>query len=138
MHQTDFTKDLKKIDVPRLVIYGEDDQIVPVKHPAEKSARLIKGAKEIHYPGAPQGLTATHQDRVNVDLLAFMDCTRCPSSVLFCPCQLPFAMNPGIPVFDTRLNFCRVWIALISCIASAGRAEMSKFSLARSGVFGAI
>ena len=47
-------------------------------------------------------------------------------------------MNPGMPVLVTRLNFCRVWIALISCIASAGSAEMSKFSLARSGVFGVV
>ncbi|HEX6123466.1 MAG TPA: alpha/beta hydrolase [Ktedonobacterales bacterium] len=70
--ETDFTEDLKKIDVPTLVMHGEDDQIVPVKDSARKSARLIKGAKEIYYPGAPHGLTATHQDRVNADLLAFL------------------------------------------------------------------
>src|SRR5438128_2923175 len=70
--QTDFTEDLKKIDVPTLVMHGEDDQIVPVKDSAKKSARLIRGAKEIYYPGAPHGLTATHQDRVNADLLAFL------------------------------------------------------------------
>lgn len=70
--ETDFTEDLKKIDVPTLVMHGEDDQIVPVKDSAKKSARLIKGAKEIYYPGAPHGLTATHQDRVNADLLAFL------------------------------------------------------------------
>jgi non-heme chloroperoxidase len=70
--ETDFTEDLKKIDVPTLVMHGEDDQIVPVKDSAKKSARLIKGAKEIYYPGAPHGLTATHQDQVNTDLLAFM------------------------------------------------------------------
>jgi len=69
--ETDFTEDLKKFDVPTLVLHGEDDQIVPVKDSAKKSARLIKGAKEIYYPGAPHGLTATHQDRVNADLLAF-------------------------------------------------------------------
>ena len=70
--ETDFTEDLKKIDVPTLVMHGEDDQIVPVKDSARKSARLIKGAKEIYYPGAPHGLTATHQDQVNADLLAFL------------------------------------------------------------------
>ena len=70
--ETDFTEDLKKIDVSALVMHGEDDQIVPVKDSAVKSARLIKGAKEIYYPGAPHGLTATHQDQVNADLLAFI------------------------------------------------------------------
>ncbi len=72
--ETDFTEDLKKIDVPTLVMHGEDDQIVPVKDSAVKSARLIRGAKEIYYPGAPHGLTATHQDQVNADLLAFLGC----------------------------------------------------------------
>jgi non-heme chloroperoxidase len=70
--ETDFTEDLKKIDVPTLVMHGEDDQIVPVKDSAVKTARLIKGAKEIYYPGAPHGLTATLQDQVNTDLLAFL------------------------------------------------------------------
>ena len=70
--ETDFTEDLKKFDVPTLVMHGEDDQIVPVKDSAKKSARLIKGAKEIYYPGAPHGLTATLQDRVNADLVAFL------------------------------------------------------------------
>ena len=70
--ETDFTEDLKKIDVPTLVMHGEDDQIVPVKDAAVKSARLIKGSKEIYYPGAPHGLTATLQDQVNADLLAFL------------------------------------------------------------------
>jgi non-heme chloroperoxidase len=70
--ETDFTEDLKKINVPTLVLHGEDDQIVPVNDSARKSARLIEGAKDIYYPGAPHGLTATHQDRVNADLLAFL------------------------------------------------------------------
>jgi len=70
--ETDFTEDLKKFDVPTLVMHGEDDQIVPVKDSAKKSARLIKGAKEIYYPGLPHGLTATHADQVNTDLLAFL------------------------------------------------------------------
>jgi len=70
--ETDFTEDLKKFDVPTLVMHGEDDQIVPVKESAKKSARLIRGAVEIYYPGLPHGLTATHADVVNRDLLAFI------------------------------------------------------------------
>jgi non-heme chloroperoxidase len=70
--ETDFTEDLEKFDVPTLVLHGEDDQIVPVKDSAKKSARLIKGAKEIYYPGAPHGLTATHQDQINTALLEFL------------------------------------------------------------------
>jgi non-heme chloroperoxidase len=70
--ETDFSEDLKKFDVPSLVMHGEDDQIVPVKDSARKSARLIKGAQEIYYPGRPHGLTATHQDEVNADLLKFL------------------------------------------------------------------
>jgi non-heme chloroperoxidase len=70
--ETDFTEDLKTFDVPTLVLHGEDDQIVPVHDSARKSARLIKGAQEIYYPGAPHGLTATLQDQVNADLLAFL------------------------------------------------------------------
>ena len=69
--ETDFTEDLKKFDVPTLVMHGEDDQIVPVHDSARKSAKLIKGAVEIYYPGLSHGLTATHPDLVNRDLLAF-------------------------------------------------------------------
>jgi non-heme chloroperoxidase len=69
--ETDFTEDLKTFDVPTLVMHGEDDQIVPVKNSARKSATLIKGATEIYYPGLSHGLTATHPDLVNRDLLAF-------------------------------------------------------------------
>lgn len=70
--ETDFTEDLKKFDVPTLVLHGEDDQIVPVKDSARKSAKLIKGARDIYYPGAPHGITATHQHQINADLLAFI------------------------------------------------------------------
>jgi non-heme chloroperoxidase len=70
--ETDFTQDLGTFDIPTLVMHGEDDQIVPVKDSARKSAQLIKGAEEIYYPGAPHGLTATLQDQVNADLLAFL------------------------------------------------------------------
>jgi non-heme chloroperoxidase len=70
--ETDFTEDLKKITVPTLFMHGEDDQIVPLHDSAKKAARLVKHAKELYYPGAPHGLTATMQDRVNADLLAFL------------------------------------------------------------------
>jgi non-heme chloroperoxidase len=70
--ETDFTEDLKKFDVPTLVLHGEDDQVVPVKDSAEKSAKLIQGATEIYYPGGAHGITATEPDRVNADLLAFL------------------------------------------------------------------
>jgi non-heme chloroperoxidase len=70
--ETDFTEDLRRFDVPTLVMHGEDDQIVPVKNSAEKSAKLVRGAREIYYPGTPHGLTATHQDEVNSDLLKFL------------------------------------------------------------------
>ncbi|REH46980.1 alpha/beta fold hydrolase [Kutzneria buriramensis] len=70
--ETDFTDDLRRIKVPTLVMHGEDDQIVPVHDSARKSARLIPGAQEIYYPGAPHGLTATLADQVNADLLTFL------------------------------------------------------------------
>jgi non-heme chloroperoxidase len=70
--ETDFTEDLKKFDVPTLVMHGEDDQIVPIEDSSKKSAKLIKGSQEIYYPGKPHGLTATHQDEVNTDLLKFL------------------------------------------------------------------
>jgi non-heme chloroperoxidase len=69
--ETDFREDLKKFDVPTLLMHGEDDQIVPIDISSRKSARLIAGAVEIYYPGLPHGLTATHADVVNRDLLAF-------------------------------------------------------------------
>jgi non-heme chloroperoxidase len=70
--ETDFTEDLKKFDVPTLVLHGEDDQVVPVKDSAKKSAKLIRGAAEIYYPGGAHGITATEPDRVNADLLSFL------------------------------------------------------------------
>jgi non-heme chloroperoxidase len=70
--ETDFAEDLAKFDVPTLILHGEDDQIVPVRDSAMKSARLIKGAKDVYYPGAPHGITATHHDQVNAELLAFL------------------------------------------------------------------
>jgi non-heme chloroperoxidase len=70
--ETDFTEDLKKFDVPTLLLHGEDDQIVPVHDSSRKSAKLVKGAKDVYLPGAPHGLTATHQDQVNAELLKFL------------------------------------------------------------------
>jgi non-heme chloroperoxidase len=70
--ETDFTDDLKKIDIPTLLMHGEDDQIVPVHGSAKKAEKLLKNVKAIYYPGAPHGLTVTHQDQINADLLAFL------------------------------------------------------------------
>ncbi len=69
---TDFREDLKKFDVPTLVIHGDDDQIVPLDISGRASAAQIKGAKLIVYPGAPHGLTDTHKARFNQDLLDFL------------------------------------------------------------------
>ncbi|TVT71580.1 MAG: alpha/beta hydrolase [Pseudomonas sp.] len=69
---TDFRGDLKKFDVPTLVIHGDDDQIVPLDSSGKASAALIEGAQLIVYPGAPHGLTDTHKERFNNDLLAFL------------------------------------------------------------------
>ncbi len=70
--ETDFTEDLKKFDVPTLVIHGDDDQVVPIDASGRASAKLIKGAKLIVYPGAPHGITDTHKDKLNADLLTFI------------------------------------------------------------------
>ena len=70
--ETDFHEDLKKFDVPTLIVHGEDDQIVPINISGKRSAKLIKGAKELFYPGLPHGLTATNADQVNADLLKFL------------------------------------------------------------------
>ncbi len=70
--ETDLTEDLKKFDVPTLIIHGEDDQIVPIDDSARLSAKLVKGATLKVYSGAPHGLTATHKDQLNQDLLAFL------------------------------------------------------------------
>lgn len=69
---SDFRKDLEKFDVPTLVIHGSDDQIVPLDISGKASAARIQGARLIVYPGAPHGLTDTHKDRFNRDLLDFL------------------------------------------------------------------
>ena len=63
--ETEFHDDLKKFDVPTLLMHGDDDQVVPIDISSRKSAKLIKGAVEIYYPGLPHGLTATHADLVD-------------------------------------------------------------------------
>ncbi|WP_396616454.1 alpha/beta fold hydrolase [Lysobacter soli] len=69
--ETDFTEDLKRFDVPTLIIHGDDDQIVPIDAAGRASAKLVKDSKLIVYEGAPHGITDTHKDRLNADLLAF-------------------------------------------------------------------
>ena len=71
--ETDFTEDLKRFDVPTLIIHGEDDQNVPLANSALKSAKIINGAELKIYPGAPHGLTVTHKDQFNADLLEFIN-----------------------------------------------------------------
>jgi non-heme chloroperoxidase len=70
--ETDFTEDLKKMDVPTLIIHGDDDQIVPINDSALLAAALVKDSKLKVYPGAPHGLCSTRKDEVNADLLAFI------------------------------------------------------------------
>jgi non-heme chloroperoxidase len=69
--ETDFTEDLKKFDLPTLILHGDDDQIVPLADSAALSAKLVKGAVLKIYEGAPHGMCSTLKDRVNADLLAF-------------------------------------------------------------------
>ena len=70
--ETDFTEDLRKFDVPTLVLHGDDDQIVPIGASALLSSKLIKNAQLKVYKGAPHGMPSTLKDRVNEDLLAFI------------------------------------------------------------------
>ncbi len=71
--ETDFTEDLKRIDVPTLILHGDDDQIVPIDASARKTAQLVRDAKLKIYPGAPHGLSTTHREQFNADLLAFLE-----------------------------------------------------------------
>jgi non-heme chloroperoxidase len=70
--ETDFTEDLKKFDVPTLIVHGDDDQIVPIGASALMSAKLVPNAELKIYKGADHGLSQTHQDQFNADLLAFI------------------------------------------------------------------
>ena len=78
--ETDFTEDLKRFDVPTLFIHGDDDQIVPIGAAALIASKIVKGATLKVYPGAPHGLTATHRDQFNADLLAFLKSTLAATS----------------------------------------------------------
>ena len=69
--ETDFTEDLKKMDVPTLVMHGDDDQVVPIGISSEMTAKIIRNATLKVYPGLPHGMCATHADLINPDLLAF-------------------------------------------------------------------
>jgi non-heme chloroperoxidase len=70
--ETDFTEDLKKFDVPTLIIHGDDDQIVPFEDSSRVSAKIIKGSILQVYPGGSHGLAVTHKDQLNKDLLDFV------------------------------------------------------------------
>ncbi|MFM0391545.1 alpha/beta fold hydrolase [Paraburkholderia phytofirmans] len=70
--ETNFTEDLKKVDIPTLILHGDDDQIVPISDSAMLSSKIIKGATLKVYPGAPHGMCTTLADKVNADLLAFV------------------------------------------------------------------
>ena len=69
--ETDFTEDLKKFNVPTLILHGDADQIVPIGAAALLSSKLVKGAALKVYPGLPHGMCSTHKDMINADLLAF-------------------------------------------------------------------
>ena len=70
--ETDFTEDLKKFDVPTLILHGDDDQIVPIRASAPHSAKLVKNAMLKIYPGFPHGMPTTNADQINSDVLAFL------------------------------------------------------------------
>jgi non-heme chloroperoxidase len=69
--ETDFTEDLRKFDVPTLILHGDDDQIVPIADSAFLSSKLVKGATLKVYPGLPHGMCSTHKEQINADLLNF-------------------------------------------------------------------
>ncbi len=70
--ETDFTEDLKKFDIPTLILHGDDDQIVPIVAAGLLSSKIVKGATLKVYPGAPHGMPATLKDQINADLFAFL------------------------------------------------------------------
>ncbi len=71
--ETDLTEDLKKFDVPTLIVHGDDDQIVPIVASAHRSSEIVENVTLKVYEGAPHGLAVTHKDRLNADLLAFLN-----------------------------------------------------------------
>jgi non-heme chloroperoxidase len=78
--ETDFTEDLKKFDVPTLIMHGDDDQIVPIGAAGLMSAKIVKNAKLKVYPGFPHGMPTTHADQINADLLAFLQQSKSASA----------------------------------------------------------
>jgi non-heme chloroperoxidase len=78
--ETDFTEDLKKFDVPTLILHGDDDQIVPIGASAMLSSKIVKGATLKVYPGFDHGMCSTHKDQINADLLAFIGAQRSASA----------------------------------------------------------
>jgi len=70
--ETDFTEDLKSVNIPVLVLHGEDDQIVPFPISGAKSVKLLKNGKLISYPGFPHGMPTTEAATINADILAFI------------------------------------------------------------------
>ena len=70
--ETDLTEDLKKIDVPTLILHGDDDQIVPIADSALLSAKIVKGATLRVISNAPHGMCSTHKDQINAELLGFI------------------------------------------------------------------
>jgi non-heme chloroperoxidase len=80
--ETDLTEDLKRFDIPTLFIHGDDDQIVPIGAASVIASKIVKGAALKIYPGAPHGLTATHRDQFNGDLLAFLKAAKLTRSTV--------------------------------------------------------
>lgn len=74
--ETDFTEDLKQIDIPTLVMHGEDDQIVPFADSGPLSAKLLKNSTTKFYPGLPHGLPTTNAEQVNADLFEFVSSSK--------------------------------------------------------------
>ena len=79
--ETDFTEDLKKFDVPTLILHGDDDQIVPIGAAGLMSAKIVKNATLKVYPGFPHGMPTTNADQINADLLEFFEQSQQQSQV---------------------------------------------------------
>jgi non-heme chloroperoxidase len=74
--ETDFTEDLEKIDVPTLILHGDDDQIVPIADSSLLSEKLVKDSTLKVYPGFPHGMCTTNPEQINIDLLTFVQQTK--------------------------------------------------------------
>ena len=78
--ETDLTEDLKRFDVPTLILHGDDDQIVPIVASAMMSSKIVKNAQLVVYKGAPHGMCTTLKDRVNDELLKFVEAKQARSA----------------------------------------------------------